>query len=163
MNNGERSLADLKKDYSILEKKYSLPIFSELNEEFFIESLAEMETELLIKHIRRLVLEKIAYFTKFIETMINPSEGGSLLVFSITKNMNQENRKVLAEIYEKFSRLEVESLKRELDYSEEEEAEFIKKIYFFWKDIKKDLLGVVQSIDFNWDNKIAKSEKSYFR
>ncbi|MFH1365532.1 MAG: hypothetical protein ABIH28_03040 [archaeon] len=159
----ERNLEELKKDYALFEKKYSLPDFEEMNHEFLIESLAETETELLLNHIRKTMAEKLAFFYKFIEVILNPSEGGSLFVFSVTKTLKQEDRKILAEIYEKISKLEIEALKRELDYSEEGEAEFIKRIYSFWKESKGSLLEILGVIESNWDNKLGKNEKSYFR
>jgi len=160
----ERNLGELKKDYALLEKKYSLPKFEEMNQEFLIEGLADVESELLIKHIRRIFIEKLSYFSKFIEVILNPSAGGaSLLIFSITKNLSQEDKKTLSEIYERLSALEIESFKREISFSEKEEAIFVKKIYSYWIEMKSSLLPILENIEEKWGNKSGKSEKSYFR
>ena len=159
----ERNLEALKKDYSVLEKKYGLPSFQELNQEFEIEDLAETETDFLLRVIRKSLAEKTAFFSKFIEVILNPGEGGSLFVFSMAKTLSQEDRKVLAKIYEQISKLQLESIKRDISYSEKEEAVFIKKIYCFWEEAKKTLLKILEVIDSNWDNETKRSEKSYFR
>jgi len=159
----ERNLEELKKDYALLVKKYGIPIFQEMNEEFEIEDLSETETDCLIRIIRKALIEKLSFFSKFIEVILNPSEGGTLFVFSIAKTLNLENRKALAVIYEKLSKIQIESIKRDISYSEKEEAEFIKEIYRFWKESKKTLLELLEVIESNWGNSVGKSEKSYFR
>ena len=159
----ERNLETFKKDYAVLKEKYSLPSFQELNQEFEIEDLSETETDFLLRLIRKSLSEKTAFFSKFIEVIINPGEGGSLFAFSMAKSLAQEDRKALSEIYEKISKLQLESIKRDIAYSEKEEAIFIKKIYSFWEEAKKTLLRTLEIIDSNWDNGSKKSEKSYFR
>lgn len=157
------TLNQLKENYAVFEKRYSLPSFDELNREFSIEVLTETQTDFLIRGVRKILAEKVVFFSKFIEVILNPSEGGSLFIFSITKTLKQEDRQVLAGIYEKISKFEIESIKRDIDYSEEEEAVFVKKIHSFWDESKKPLLEILEIINSNWENKTGKSEKSYFR
>ena len=45
-------LEQLKKDYEVIRKKYNLPGFKELNEDFYIEEIAESETDILLRKIR---------------------------------------------------------------------------------------------------------------
>ena len=47
----EDCLDELKKVYLEIQKKYSLPDFDKLNEDFNIEKLADVETEYLIREI----------------------------------------------------------------------------------------------------------------
>jgi len=163
MEHPKRNLESLKRDYVILEKKYNLPTFEEMNREFLIESLAKTETELLIKLIRRALVDKISYFSKLIECLLNPSSGGgSLFIFSITKLLKEKDRKDLAVIYERLSKLELESVTREALFSEKEEAEFIKRIHSCWEEMKELLLPILKNIDLNWDVELGKNEKSYF-
>lgn len=157
----ERNLEELKKEYALLEKKHGLPSFYEMNKEFGIEELNE--TDFLVRGMRKIIVEKLSFFSKFIEVVLNPSEGGSLFVFSIAKTLNQENRKSLAGVYEKISKFQIESLKRDISYSEEEEIEFVKRIYSFWESAKKELVDSLEVIESNWDNHRKKDDKSYFR
>jgi hypothetical protein len=132
-----------------------------LNQEFSIEDLEE--TDFLARSVRKIILERTSFFAKFIEVVLNPPEGSSLFVFAIAKTLNQEHRKSLAAVYEKISKFQMEALKRDLSYSEEEEVVFITKICSFWEDAKKDLLESLEMIDSNWDNYHKKDSKSYFR
>ncbi len=158
-----RTLDELKKDYSVLQRKYSLPLFEEMNIEFGIEDLTEKETDFLLREIRKIIMGKMAFFSKFIEVLLNPSEGGSLFVFSMVKSLKQEDRKVLSELYEQISKIHLESIKRDIVYLEEGEAEFIEKAFFFWKDSRIVLMEIMDKIEENIDKKAGKNDKSYFR
>lgn len=158
-----KTLDELKKDYSVLQKKYSLPLFEEMNIEFGIEDLTEKETDFLLREIRKIIMGKMAFFSKFIEVILNPSEGGSLFVFSMVKSLKQEDRKVLSELYEQISKIHLESIKRDIVYLEKGEAEFIEKAFFFWKDSKIILMDIMDKIEENIDKKSGKNDKSYFR
>ena len=68
----ESKLKKLKENYSIIQKKHSLPKFEELNENFFIEKLAEVETDLLIREVRRLMGDKLVNYMRFVENLLNP-------------------------------------------------------------------------------------------
>jgi hypothetical protein len=50
----------------------------------------------------------------------------------------------------------------DLKYSEEAEAEAIKKYYELWQNIKKELLEIIEVIKKNWDNKLEDNGKGYF-
>ena len=164
MEHSEKNLESFKKDYAVLAKKHEFSDFEEMNKEFLIEGLAKTETELLIKLVRRALMDKISHFSKIIEYILNPSAGGgSLFIFSVIKVLKEKDKKELAEIYEKLSKLELESVAREVVFSEKEEAEFIKKAYSCWKEVREPLLSVLKNIDSNWDVELGKNEKSYFR
>ena len=49
-----------------------------------------------------------------------------------------------------------------MDFSEEKEIKFIKESSLVWKDIKKDMLDVIEIIKKNWDNKFEVNNKNYF-
>jgi hypothetical protein len=158
-----KTLEELKKDYSVFQRKYSLPLFEEMNIEFGIEDLTEKETDFLLREVRKIIMGKMAFFSKFIEVILNPSEGGSLFIFSMIKSLKQEDRKVLSELYEQISKIHLESIKRDIVYLEKGEAEFIEKAFFFWKDSKIILMDIMDKIEENIDKKSGKNDKSYFR
>jgi len=157
----ESCLADLKNNYSILSKKYSLPSFEELNQEFQIEKLAEIETDYLLREIRKFITEKFSNYLNFIETLLNPASA-HMFVFTVIKTLENKDKENLSELYKKLSRKEVETIRLDLDFSEKSEAEFIKNSFEFWKNIKDGLLEIVAVIEKNWDVKVEKVGKGYF-
>ena len=80
----ESSLEELKKDYLILQKKYKMPSFKELNEEFDIEKAAEHETDCLIREIRKAIMDKVIAYLRFVEMLLNPSNA-PMFFFALVK------------------------------------------------------------------------------
>lgn len=157
----KESLEKLKKDYIKIQKKHHLPSFEKLNEDFQIEKIAEIETEILIREIRRFMAEKFSNYLRFVETILNPVNA-PMFVFSVIKTINLEEKNKLTEIYKKLAKIEVRLVEVDIEFSEEKEAEFINESCRVWQEIKKDLLNLVNIIKKNWDNKFEMNDKGYF-
>ena len=157
----EFSLENLKKDYRKIQKKYSLPEFEKLNEDFQIEKIAETETDYLIREIRKFMGEKFSNYLRFVEAILNPTNV-PMFVFSIVKSITPEEREKLIEIYKQISKIEVSLIELDINFSEKKEADFIKQSYKIWQKIKKDTLEVIEAIKKNWDNKFEGKSKGYF-
>ena len=157
----ESALENLEKDYEIIRKKHNLPDFKKLNEDFSIEKVAEIETDILIREVRRHMGEKFSNYLRFSEAILNPVNV-PIFIFSIVKTIKPEDRKKLTSIYKKLSKIEVSSIEREIDFSEKKEAEFIKESFKVWQEIKKEFMEVIGTIKMSWDSKFEINNKSYF-
>ena len=157
----ESDLENLKKDYKEVQKKHNLPSFEKLNEDFQIEKIAEVETDFLVREIRKFIADKFSNYLRFVETILNPTNA-SMFVFSIIKSIGVEEKKKLIEVYKELTKTEVRLIELDTDFSEEKEAEFIKESYEIWQEIKKDILEVIRVIKKNLGNKFEVDGKSYF-
>ena len=157
----ESDLEILKNDYLKFQKKYNLPSFEELNKEFRIERIAEIQTDFLLREIRNQIEEFLDNFLRFNETISNPINAPSFF-FDIINSMTKENKEKIDEIQKKLSNLIIERMEL-IDYSEEKEAEFIKKADKIWKEIKKDFIEIMRSLGKKSDKKNNEnSGKAYF-
>ena len=156
----EYNLKDLKRDYEELQKKYNLPSFEKMNEDFGIEKASEVEVDLLIREIRRFISDKLTNYLRFIEAILNPVNV-QMFVFSLIKSLENGEKEKLTEIYKILSKKEIELVELDLKFSEEKEAEFIIKSFDLWQNLKKDLLKIVENIKKNWDNKSEMNSKNY--
>lgn len=154
-------LEELKKDYSELAKKYKLPSFKELNEEFDIEKVAENETECLLREIRKSIMEKVIAYLRFIEMLLNPSNA-PLFFFALVKGLTSQDKRVLEKLYDKLGSLEIDVIGLDCNYDEKDEADFIKKLLVEWKSVKEDMSGLVEVLKRNWGQKSGKNERGYF-
>lgn len=155
-------LEEVKKNYLKLQKKYNLPDFDKLNEDFQIEKVAESETDLLLREIRRFMFDKISNYIRFLESLLNPINA-SMFTFSILKTLGVGDKRIAEEIYKKLMRLEVDLMEIDIEYSEEKEVEFIKNAVKVWSGVKKDWIKIVESVKKNWDNNIpTRDNKGYF-
>ena len=154
-------LESLKKDYLEVQKRYNLPSFENLNEDFQIEKIAEVETDFLMREIRKFIADKFSNYLRFIETILNPVNA-PMFVFSIVKSIGIEEKNKLTNVYKELVKNEVKLIELDIEFSEEKEANFINESYKIWQKIKREILEVVKIIKKNWDNKTGIDEKGYF-
>lgn len=157
----ETDLENLKKNYRILQKKYSLPEFAEMNKDFSIEKIAETETDFLLREIRKFMVDKFSNYFRFIEAVLNPVNA-PMFVFSIVKTIGNDEKKKLTEIYKKLAQIEIEIIELDIDFVEEKEVKFLKESYKVWQEIKKDFLKILEIIKKNWNTKSETNGKGYF-
>jgi len=153
-------LEQLKETYKILQEKYGLPDFDQLNTEFQIEKVAEYETDFILKEIREITTNKFLNYLRFIESILNPSNS-PMFMFAIVKTLGTKERETLSEMYKKIAKIEIDLIELDLEYSETKEADSIKKYYEMWRGIKKELLEIVEVIKKNWDVKEENGKGNY--
>lgn len=154
-------LERLKKDYEKLREKYKLPSFNDLNVEFEIEKLQDRETDFLLRSSRRAMIEKVAVIIRFLEVLVNPAESPTpLYIFSVMKSISAENRKMIEKVYKELTTIELNSLGLDIDYSETNEAKFIKETMKQWPLIKNDLKEITKKLGLVWSHE--KMHDGYF-
>jgi len=155
-------LEEMKKKYKDFQKQYGLPDFDELNRNFFIEEVAELKTDFLIRGIRRAIAERFSNYLKFIEDLLHPTSA-SIFVFSIIKSLKMEDKKLLEDIYKKIAKIEIEIMELDILYSEQKEAEFVKKACGVWCEIGGKWIKIISSVKNAWDNDSKEDyNKDYF-
>lgn len=156
----ELGLDGLKKEYERLQKKYKLPGFQQLNEDFDIERAAEKETELLLREIRKHVVDKVLSYLRFFEFWANPSSA-PLFILSLAKTLSPDTKKAIDSLYKKLVEIELDVIEIDNTYSEKKEAEFIIRLTREWRPIKEDVSEIVRALKAGWKQKAEKKEKSY--
>ena len=154
-------LEDLKKQYKKIEKKYSLPSFNKLNEEFDIERVSEKETDFLLRELRKTIMDKVLAYMRFTELLLNPANG-PMFFFAAVKGLNLNEKTLIDDLYKKLAGLEIEVISRDNIYNEKKEAEFVVRIYKDWQKVKEEIEEIVQILKKNWDSKGQKNDKGYF-
>src|SRR3989338_775322 len=154
-------LDKLKEDYGKIQKKHKLPSFKELNEDFHIEKIAEAETEILIREVRKFVGDKLANYMRFVESLLNPVNV-PMFVFCFIKLMDSDDKKRLSDIFKELMKKEVKFIEIDLEFNEEKEAQLIRDSYRFWQDAKKDMLKILEKINKKWDDKSETNNKGYY-
>ncbi|MFC1682038.1 hypothetical protein ACFL0X_00285 [Nanoarchaeota archaeon] len=154
-------LEDLKKDYKEIQEKYNLPEFEKLNEDFQIEKISEVETEFLIREIRKFMAEKFSNYMRFIEMVLHPVSA-PMFIFSVIKSMGSDEKKKLTDVYKKLAKIEIDLIELDIKFVEEKEVSFVKGSYETWQEIKEDMLDIFSKIKSNWDSKFEVNNKGYF-
>jgi len=158
----EKDIVKLKEEYEKIRKKYSLPTFSELNEDFSIEKISDVETDILIRKVRNVVGDKLANYMRFLENLINPVNV-PMFIFSITKLLTAEDKKKLSDTYNELTKLEIKFIQTDLMFEEEKEAKFIIDGFKFWQTAKKEAFAIFEKVNKKWDDKSeSNNNKGYF-
>ncbi len=151
MAKDESGLSRLKKEYGVLQKKYKLPGFSELNDDFDIEKLQDKETEHLLRLVRFVMVEKLANIVRFLEVMLNPTEGPTpLFMMAVFKSVTPSSRNEMEALYKELSKIELASLSLDIHHEEKEEAKFILEVSKVWAKEKLKLKAITQKLGMTW-------------
>lgn len=154
------NLDELKEEYKKFRSKYQLPEFRELNKFFDIEDI-DVETDFLLRKIRRVIADRIGGYLRFIETILNPCNA-PMFFFKLLKKLDNTDKDALTRVYETMGNFEIQLVSLDLDYNEGKEVEFIKAIYKeFNENSRLKLLNVVNKLS-NGESKKRESSGSYF-
>jgi hypothetical protein len=151
----------LKEDYKEFKEKYNLPEITLLAEDFDIEKMTERKPLFLLKDIRKIINERISSYLVLFEHFKNPSSS-PMFIFSLLKNSNGSEKDIIEEVYKKIAKIELSSLKLDAIYNEEREADFIKKGFEEWQDLKKKIYNLLEKLENGFENSETSSKKSYY-
>jgi len=115
----------------------------------------------LIREIRRMVGDRLANYMRLIENLINPVNV-SMFVFSMVRAISPEEKNKLSEIYKELTKNELAFIERDLNFSEEKEALFIKESYELWKRFKIEFASILEKVEKGLDNKKEEGNRNYF-
>mgnify|MGYP001564619655 CR=1 FL=1 len=152
------NLTEFKKQYNEFMKKYNLPSFKELNENFEIDKI-DRETECILRIVRKVMMEKIVNSLGFLEMLINPMNAPRIYL-SYIKSITNEDKQSIEKIYTDLGEVSLFSLDLEIDYSEKKEAELIKRVFNVWNSLKPEFRRIMENM--KKPGIIEKKEKSYF-
>lgn len=153
-------LEKLKERYNLLEKEYSIPSFDVLNKEFQIERLYKLETDFLLKEVRKIVFGKLFDYMRFFESLLQP-QNASIFHLIFIKSMGLDGKQIVEEFYKKMVKMELDISLLDLKYHEKDEAEMINKGYNFWKGNVDEIVSLFESVKKNLDVKIDKNTGGY--
>jgi len=157
----EFGLSILKNNYEKERKRYKLPTFQQLNEEFEIERVADHETDMLLRDIRKAITEKAVAFLRFLELVLNPTNA-PFFMFAILKNLTAPDKKLIEGIYQKLCEFEIKAISLDMDYNEKSEAEFIKYAAKQWQSMHNEMKELGDVISKAWHASSEKKERNYF-
>lgn len=156
----ESELKKLEKEYEKIRKKYSLPGFENMNNDFDIERLQEKETLNLIREVRRTIMEKNSAYLRFCEMFMNPSHA-PLFFLGLSKNLGDEEKKLVNEVYLRLGKFEIKSFELDNIYDEKKESEFIRNFYKEWQEIKNNFEKIMASLEQAWERKAEQRNERY--
>jgi len=149
-----------KEKYSLLKKKYSLPDYDILNQEFDIEEINE-ESELILQKVRLKIHEKIEVYANIIEAMLQPES--SLGDMYEAHYINDSEKNSAYSVFKTLKQILRYSNLVSLNNKDEENAKFIKESFEDWNSAKGDIQVHIKRLINVWKKETdIKDDLSYF-
>ena len=148
---------NLKKEYESISKKYKLPDFEALNNEF--EFNIE-KSNFLLRNIRRRMFDKMSWFLRIVENIIFPSQS-HLLAYE-GSFFDEEKRKELTTLHKKMMVFDRLALLLDTNPNDAEDEGYIKKLYKEWPSLKKSMLEIISIIKKSWESDLKEEDEKYF-
>lgn len=146
----------IKKKYEILRRKHKLPAYMELENDFEI-GRADPDG-LLLREIRRKMLEKIHEITSLLEEILHPE--ASLVGLYESRVFDETEKKEIFEIYKQLLAAIRHSTELAVESNEKLEAEFISLFYMKWVSMKPALLKFTGKLKMSWEKDTDEDEKT---
>ncbi len=151
---------EIKKKYCELEKKYKLPSYLLLSQEFEIEKI-DTETDFPLRAVRKVMMDKVLGFLSFLERLSTNPTGLPRIYYPYIKSMTNDDKNEIEKIYFALGELSLLSFELEIDSTEKEEADMIKHILALWQAQKASMKKLAKQIHKPQEKEIRK-DKNYF-
>ena len=138
---------DIEKQYNELRKKFKLPEFKDLDNEFEISDLEE--TNFLLKAIIRRIAERFDFYTTMLEEVLQP-DTSNLYAMHETRFFDENEKKRMYDLYSRLMNFNRQSIEVTLENNEKNAVDFINSIFNEWNGLKQELLGVINKMKSSW-------------
>ena len=151
---------EVEKEYIKLSKKYNLPNFKEINEEFEIGDLEN--ASFLLRNILRKIAEKLEFYSTLINDVMQP-DTSSLSGMHETRFLSESDKNNMYALFKKIMKSYRNIIKLVLENNEKNQAEFIRNFFSEWFEIKKQLINYLGKMKDSWEKETTvKEDLEYF-
>lgn len=147
----------IKEEYEELRKKYKLPSFEEINDEFEISAFDINKIPSLPRGILRAICNKMGLFLNYVEPVISPNPQGLHGYIEIQNTTNDEKKEIF-EFYKDLSKKYHKVYSVELTEKEDEIMKEIKNVLRYWDKIKIKFKRISEVINKAWDKELEKEK-----
>src|SRR3989338_1090008 len=150
---------DIKTEYEKISKKYKLPEFEKINDDFEINFIEKKE--FLTRAIRRRMNDKLLFFARIIENVIYPNSQSHIIAYE-NSVFSEERKLELVKVHKQLMIFERRSLLLDIETTDENDIEYIKDLLSRWEDFKKELKEVAETMRESWKKNIEEKEERFF-
>jgi len=148
----------MKEKYELLQQKYELPSYDEMVLNFEIDSVGK--DEIIIREVLKKMFDKVDFYTRTAEGLLQPDS--TLGNMKEASGMSRQDIFLINKIFVEGMYLTRMFTEFTLEYSEEEGAEFVKKIWIEWQKLKPDIKIMLTKLKDVWKKEyISEIDKGY--
>ncbi len=141
---------DLRKEYSVLQKKYNLPEYEDMDKEFELLYIVDIkEINYPLRFVRRRMSDKIVSVCNMLQSIIQPNPG-SLVSLQESSAFTKEEKQEMFNLLKDLMQQERQSLVLDITFDEKADAAFVSEAFLKWTQKKSDILKIIQKIRDHW-------------
>jgi len=154
---------NLLEEYNKHKKKYSLPDFKPLDEEYEITNIQKnlQDPKLILKFVRRRINEKITFFVQILETMLSPNPN-SIINITESKFLPEEERENMEALLKTLMYFERYSILLDVTSDDKSNASFIKEVWQEWPKFKKTIEEYAKILKNKWKEEEEKAIAEHY-
>ena len=150
---------DLIQEYAPFQKKYDLPSYTDLDNNF--EFRWKEYTNFPLRFMRRRIGEKLHLLNWVLDRILYPNTQ-SVVNLHESHNFDEEEKKHILELFKEVMYLQRESLVLDLDTSHEKEAAYIKKLFAIYPRLRDETKKVAESLQEYWKKEVTDEESEVY-
>lgn len=153
---------EIKSQYEKFQKKYDLPNYEKLDEEFellYIHNIIEIKP--VLRFVRRRIADKLNWAIIFLHGIVQPNPS-SLVSMEENKFFTDKEKEEIIKILKELASIERKNFVLDLEHKEEDDAKFIKENVKRWEEIKKKLLEYGIKIQEEWKKETNVDKKEHY-
>ncbi len=146
-------------DYKELQKKYNLPTYKKLNDNFELDYIED--PFFMLRSIRRRIHEKVVFFAKIFEKIIFPNQAAMIEMYE-SKFFSEKEKEELLQTYEELLELDRKALSLNITSTDINEAEYIRTTFKKWSVLIKKSQFIIQKLDKSWKQEKSNLGKNHY-
>lgn len=148
-------MSEIQKTYDALKKKHALPSFNDINNEFEISSTENKD--FLLREIRRKMDERIEFFVKILNSILQPDTNISEL--HECRDFSDSDKRDIFSLYKEIIVMHDSAVIAGIICDESQDAKFISETFKSWPAIKKKMVEIVKRMKDSWKTDVNISEE----
>lgn len=148
-------MSEIQKKYDELKKKYALPSFNDINNEFEISTIEN--NDFLLREIRKKIDERIEVFLKILNTLLQPET--NICELHECRDFSEKDKDDAFLLYKELMLMHDSALIAGIICDEKEDAKFISEAFKGWQPVKKKILAVMNKMKDSWKKDVTISEE----
>ncbi len=139
---------EIEQEYARLSKKYKLPKFKDIDDEFEISALDN--EKFLIKNILRGISEKLEFYIEFISSLVHP-DGSSISSMYEIRFFSEDEKNGMYNLFKRLMKIDRNIIELVLKNDEKEQSDFLNKFFNDWQNVKRELLRYIEKMKDSWE------------
>ena len=139
---------EIEQEYNKLSKKYKLPKFKDIDEEFEISNLEN--SRFLINNILRKIAEKLEFYIEVIGNLVHPDASSLSSMYEI-RFFSDDEKKDMYMLFKKLMNANRGVLELILVNDDKRRADFLNKFFNEWLIMKKGLVSNIDKMKESWE------------